>query len=264
MYRRVLKNKITMLQRSRLKYIQSLCHKKFRDAADEFIVEGPKMVEELLRTRPDLVSGVYGTRDWLTEHEGELQTIDAALVDKVTPEQLDGMSCLRTPREVMALVKKLRHPTSPVLKGAITLVLDAIRDPGNFGTIIRTADWFGVKQIICSHDCADLYNPKVVQATMGSIFRVDVHCLDLVSFIGGIKGFPVICAALDGADVCSAGKLREGLLVIGNEGRGISDALMAMATGRITIPRIGGAESLNAAVATGVLLSHLMPSPDAA
>jgi TrmH family RNA methyltransferase len=219
------------------------------------------MVEELLRNRPDLVSGVYGTEDWLAEHHKKLKNIDAALVDMVTPEQLDGMSCLRTPREVLALVKKIQHPAPPVLKGAITLVLDAIQDPGNFGTIIRTADWFGIKQIICSHDCADLYNPKVVQATMGSIFRVDVHSLDLISFMAGIKGFPVICAALDGADVCTAEKLREGLLVIGNEGRGISDPLMAMATGRITIPRSGGAESLNAAVATGILLSHLIGSP---
>jgi TrmH family RNA methyltransferase len=252
-----------MLQRSRLKYIQSLCHKKFRDPADEFIVEGPKMVEELLRNRPDLVSGVYGTEEWLSENKNDLKIIDAARVDMVTPEQLDSMSCLRTPREVMALVKKMRYPETPVLKGSVTLVLDAIRDPGNFGTIIRTADWFGVKQIICSQDCADIYNPKVVQATMGSIFRVDVHHLDLVPFIGGIEGFPVLCAALEGEDVCTAAKLSEGLLVIGNEGRGISDALMAMATGRITIPRSGGAESLNAAVATGILLSHLIASPDA-
>jgi TrmH family RNA methyltransferase len=136
-------------------------------------------------------------------------------------------------------------------------VLDTIQDPGNLGTIIRIADWFGIGQIICSNDCADVYNPKVVQATMGSIGRVKVFYADLEEWLYKQKNIPIYATALEGKDITKMPVIREGMIVIGNESNGIHEGILALTNERITIPGKGKAESLNAAVATGIILSHL-------
>src|SRR5690242_13691006 len=132
-----------------------------------------------------------------------------------------------------------------------------IQDPGYFGTIIRIADWFGISQVICSEDCADMYNPKVVQATMGSVATVKVFYTELETWLTEQKDIRIYAAMLEGKDITKMTVLKEGLIVIGNESRGISEKIIALANEKITVPKKGEAESLNAAVATGIILSHI-------
>jgi len=174
----------------------------------------------------------------------------------VQEAELERISHLKTPNQVLAVFKKFESK-EPIPAGRITLILDAIQDPGNLGTMIRIADWFGISQIICSHDCADVYNPKVVQATMGSLARVDVFYTDLPGWLKGQHGIKTYAALLDGKDVTRMNPLKEGLIIIGNESRGIQEGLMEFVNEKITIPKKGNAESLNAAVAAGIILSHL-------
>jgi len=144
----------------------------------------------------------------------------------------------------------------PIFKNKITLLLDGIQDPGNMGTIIRIADWFGIDQIIASEDSVEFYNPKVIQSTMGSFIRVNCWYKNLPEQLQHAS-VPIYGALLDGQSVNEIGKINEGILVIGNESKGIRDAVLPFISKAVTIPRIGYAESLNAAVATGILLSHL-------
>jgi TrmH family RNA methyltransferase len=172
---------------------------------------------------------------------------------------LERISSLQTPNKVLAVVEQESPHKEPVLNNQLTLVLDGIQDPGNLGTIIRIADWFSIKQIIASGDTVELYNPKVVQSTMGSITRVEVWHKDLEFFLQSVKQ-PVYGALLNGKNMHSEPPVTEGLLVIGNESKGISKELVPYISHPITIPRLGGAESLNAAVATGIIVSHLKKS----
>ncbi|RYY18244.1 MAG: RNA methyltransferase, partial [Chitinophagaceae bacterium] len=152
----------------------------------------------------------------------------------------------------------LNEPGRSEGAGPLILMLDNIQDPGNLGTIIRCADWFGIRQIVCNTGSADNFSPKVVQSTMASIARVAVYYMDLPEFLVANKGLPVYAAALGGKPLNQYPVADHGILVIGNESKGISPEVMALATDRITIPRRGKAESLNAAVAAGIILSHLV------
>lgn len=246
-----------MISKSKLKYIQSLGHKKFRDDTGEFLVEGPKMVGEILKERLLQVTALYALQDWVTANSILLQQLSPEVVVTIIDDiSLAKISQLSTPNKVVAVVTQ-----QPLLKVVdtqqLSLVLDTIQDPGNLGTIIRIADWFGIKQLVCSHECADRYNPKVVQSTMGSIARVGFHYTDLPTFLHAQQDTRIYAAALDGMEVHKLGKLSTGFLVIGNESKGISPQVMDLVTVRVTIPRIGMAESLNAAIATGIILSHV-------
>ena len=178
-------------------------------------------------------------------------------VTAINETELERISQLTTPNKVLAIVKKF-ETNEPGIKERISLVLDAIRDPGNLGTIIRIADWFGISQIICSADCADMYNSKVVQATMGSIARVNVFYTDLPVWLKQRSGVRIYAAMLEGKDVTKMSTIKEGLIIIGNESMGIDKEVLQYANEKISIPRKGSAESLNAAVATGIILSHLV------
>jgi TrmH family RNA methyltransferase len=158
---------------------------------------------------------------------------------------------------VVAVFEKRKQHVDIETGDKIILALDTIQDPGNLGTIIRIADWFGVTDIICSVGCADMYNAKVVQSTMGSLGRVNVIYTDLVLWLKQNKQLKIYSASLEGKDVKAIGKLKEGILIIGNEANGVSDEVMKLVTEKITIPGSGEAESLNAAVAAGIILSHL-------
>jgi len=242
-----------MLTKSKVKYIQSLGHKKFRDEEGLFIAEGPKIVEELLAAKNSAVTEIYGVKEWM---DGYRTGAIAVAAEEVTEDDLAKISQLTTPNKVLALVRKpAPQPVDP--RQSITLVLDTIQDPGNMGTIIRIADWFGIANIVCSTGSADAYNPKVVQATMGSLFRVNLLYTELSSWLGALQGIRVYGAALEGQPVTGITPLKEGVVVIGNESRGISSEVMHYVNVKLTIPRIGEAESLNAAVATGIILSHL-------
>jgi RNA methyltransferase, TrmH family len=249
-----------MLSKSRLKYIQSLSHKKFREASAEFIIEGPKMVEEFLLNRPELINEIFAIDAWLPGAKKMLSSVSSEKVISVSAIELEKISGLSTPNQVMALVQKPDQPTVPDLRNRITIVLDNIQDPGNLGTIIRTADWFGISQVVCSKESAELFNPKVIQSTMGSILRVAVIYTDIEQWIEKVQDIPIYCTALNGKSLYEMEPVKEGLLVIGNESKGVRQSVMQAATKKITIPRFGGAESLNAAVAAGIVMAQLRKS----
>ena len=244
-----------MLGKSQAKYIQSLGQKKVRDAEGVFVAEGPKIIAELLASANANILQLYALHDWIAANRNDCNGVEIIEVDE---NDLTKISQLATPNKVLALVKKQETADHLQTKGTVSLVLETIQDPGNLGTIIRIADWFGIKQIICSEDCADMYNPKVVQSTMGSIVRVKILYTDLAPWLEEQKDVFIYAAALEGQNVMAMKKITEGLIVIGNESKGISTAIFEQVDIKITIPRIGKAESLNAAVATGIILAHVV------
>jgi TrmH family RNA methyltransferase len=244
-----------MISKARLKYIKSLQVKKYRKQEQCFVVEGAKGVQELLRS-PFKTLMVAGTEDFIHKHEEAIIRSRAEVIVS-TPDELAQMGSFQSNDSALALAG-MREDQRPVLaSGEFALVLDDIRDPGNLGTIIRTADWYGLRHIIASSETADLYNPKVINATMGSFSRVNVYYTDLVEFISA-SGLPAHGAFLNGEDVHTATFGNGGLIVIGNESGGISQPLESLIKHRVTIPRFGGAESLNASVAAAVILDNVM------
>jgi TrmH family RNA methyltransferase len=246
-----------MLPKSRVKYIQSLGHKKSRDSAGEFVVEGPKVVSECITEAPGRVSALFATGSWLQDNRDLLRNIAADLITEVDETTLLRISHQQTPNQVLALVRQDHSIGPPQTLQGFVLVLDTIQDPGNLGTLIRTADWFGIRHVVCNDGCADVYNPKVVQSSMGSILRVDVSYTDLPSWIAGLGDVPVLATVLGGEDIFSVPMMDRGLILIGNESRGLSPKLITLSTRKITIPRKGSAESLNAAVAGGIVMCML-------
>lgn len=239
-----------MLSRNDVKYIQSLCQKKFRQQEGLFIAEGPKVVDELLQSNYS-IKNIYATKEWVENH-----TTKKAPVTEINDIELSRISALQTPHQVLAVVEQ-KASIAFEYNGKWTLVLDAIQDPGNLGTIIRIADWFGIENIVCSEDTAEVYNSKVVQSTMGSFVRVNIVYENLADTVKKATVL-VFGALLNGENVYTATKTKEGMIVIGNEGKGIRKELLPFITHPVTIPKVGGAESLNAAVATGIILSHLI------
>lgn len=243
-----------MLSKAKIKYIQSLDHKKLREESGVFIAETPKVVEELLRSNKFSCRLLCATRLWLENATVDLNHIKE--VEEVELFELKKISSLSTPHDVVAVFEQAQI-IKPDIKGKFSIILDGIRDPGNLGTIIRIADWFGVENIICSNDSVNCYNPKVVQATMGSLSRVNIVYADLHSFVSQHAGIRVYGATLTGSDAFSGGKVSEAMLIIGNESSGIRQELLTLITTSISIPRTGNAESLNAAVACGILVAFL-------
>ena len=240
-----------MLSKNELKYIQTLCHKKQRQSSRLFIAEGSKLVEDILFSEYD-IQKVYAMPEWLAAHQD--LTIESVAI---SADELAKISLLQTPNQVLAIVKQKIAEPDKMDESSFTLVLDGIQDPGNMGTIIRIADWFGIKKIIASEDTVELYNPKVIQATMGSFTRVQVYYQSLEAFFK-TNQLPVFGALLQGESIYQQEALSAAVLVIGNEAKGIRSSILPFINSPVTIPRIGGAESLNAAVATGIIVSHLL------
>lgn len=232
------------LSKNKIKWIRSLRLKKNRDAEGLFVVEGTKMVQEILTYRNATVKCIITTEATFPESH------ETYLTDAATMKVLSG---LNTPSSLLAIVEKPQFPLEP---SGWTLALDGIQDPGNMGTIIRTADWFGISEIVCSVNTVDCFNPKVVQSTMGSIFRVRVRYENLTEYFQK-EARPVYGALLEGKNMYDFQNPEEGVLLMGNEGKGISDALLETISHPIHIPGKGGAESLNVSVATGILLANL-------
>lgn len=237
-----------MISNNELKYIQSFAHKKHWAEETVYIIEGPKLLEEALKANC-AIEKIYATSAWLDQ-----QGLLGVPVETVDEVMLARMSHLNTPNQVIALVNKQQRVLVP-FDQTFTLILDGIQDPGNLGTIIRTADWFGIQQIIVTSDTASIYNPKVIQSTMGSCFRVMVEVADVEKLLANNK-LPVLGALLTGDNVYKTQLPAIGFMLIGNESKGIRENLIQCITNPISIPKFGGAESLNAAVATGILLSH--------
>lgn len=247
-----------MLVKSKVKYIQSLSHKKFRDEYGAFVIEGPKIVAEFILHSPERVLEVYSLVNWLEEQKDLLKKLgENQVIEEIDQPQLERISAMPAPNQVLAIIKKEEQTYLPPPPGKISLVLDGIQDPGNLGTIIRTADWFGVSQIYCSETCADIYNNKVVQSSMGSLLRVQVYYLNLLELLKE-NSIPVYAATLAGEDIrqVMSGNTT-GLIIIGNESKGIRKELLGPEVKQIRIPSFGNAESLNAAVAAAVILSRI-------
>ncbi len=240
-----------MLTKNEIKYIQSLFHKKQRDEEKLFVAEGPKLAKELLNSQIG-IKHIYATTTWLQNNRA--LKVPAT---EISDLELGRITNQQTPNEVVVIAHQFVSADEPILRGRLTIVLDGMQDPGNMGTIIRIADWFGVQQIICSNDCVEIYNSKVVQSTMGSILRVSCWYKDLHEWEPGID-IPVFGAVLNGKNIYSLGKVDEGLLVIGNESKGIREPFISKITHPVTIPKSGPAESLNAAVATGIIIGCMV------
>jgi TrmH family RNA methyltransferase len=247
-----------MLSKNQIKLVGSLKQKKFRDEQQLFIAEGTKIVPELLASSIK-VQQVYATSDFLSRHE-----IPSGIeVVEVKPAELDRISLLSAPNEVLAVCHVPHYPEYAGAGKGLTLMLDDIKDPGNLGTIIRIADWFGISDIVCSKETVEAFNPKVVQSTMGSIARVRVHYADLEKLLSSQNSVEVYGALLEGKNIYKEELSSDGIIMIGNESRGISLALQKYITRKISIPSfsnmkgIGGeAESLNAAIATSIICSE--------
>jgi len=249
-----------MLSKNKLKLIHSLRLKKHRLEQQLFLVEGEKNVEELLHSQLQAVE-LFAVGEWILSNRLLLQD-KAIAFQEITPEELARASELVTPNKVVAIARMPEYRfNTELLQGRMLLALDGIRDPGNMGTIIRTADWFGIEDILCSLDCVDLYNPKVIQATMGSFTRTRVHYTDLTAFLKSISGkIPIFGALLDGPSLHEKKFSSPGVLVIGSESHGISGELLPLISDPVYIPRSPGspgagrqAESLNASIANAII-----------
>jgi len=247
-----------MLSKKIVKYIQSLSHKKFRDEEGVFVAEGPKVVSEFLSAEIIECKIICAEKEWLFENEILLKNINKENIFETDEHWLKSISLLKTPNKVAAVFTKKPAVENQNLHGRISLMLDDLQDPGNMGTIIRIADWFGVENIICSEHSVDCYNPKVVQSTMGSLLRVNLIYTDLKLFMKKHKQIPFYAASLSGVSVFKLPKITEGIFLIGNESKGLSEEILKSASQKITIPKAGHAESLNAAVATGIILSQVV------
>lgn len=233
-----------MLSINQKKYLNSLKQKKYRNQYSSFIVEGEKMVNELVASDFEIES-IYGIED----------LISYPSIIEISEKELASLSLLKTPNKYLAVAKQKK--VHNIVPNGLTIVLDNIQDPGNLGTIIRIADWFGISSIVCSPTCVDLYNPKVVQATMGSLFRVDVVYSDLKLFLTENKDSNIYGALLGGGNVYQTTIQKDdAILIMGNESKGISAELIPFINHKIAIPQFGGAESLNVAIATAILCSE--------
>lgn len=244
-----------MISKNKIKYIRSLELKKNRNKEGKFVAEGFKVVDDLLALQPaDLI---VATQEWLHGKHFAAQTE----VIEVTEEELKKVSFLQHPQQVLAVFRQAQDGDFSINTQELSLALDGVQDPGNLGTIIRIADWFGITHIYCSQDTADVYNPKVIQATMGSIARVKVEYGNLLALVESLPAdVPVYGTLLDGDNIYQQQLENRGLIVMGNEGKGISPALAKKVNRRLLIPNFpegrATADSLNVAIATAITCSE--------
>ncbi len=237
-----------MVSKSQIKLIRSLSQKKFRNNHGLFVVEGIKGINEFLDSDIELVS-LYTTGEKFGVVENKLFQIGEAELKKI--------SCLKTPQKALAVFKI--PEVSQINSKGLIVGLDGVRDPGNLGTIIRLCDWFGVKDLVCSNDTVDCYNPKVVQASMGSLTRVNIHYLDLDDFLKSQNQIPVLGTMLEGDNLYKTHLPESAIVILGNEANGISENIQKILTQKINIPQFGAqheTESLNVATATAIILSE--------
>lgn len=241
-----------MISRNQSKYIRSLETKKGRMRATAFVAEGPKVVSDLLTVAKPIM--IAATAEWYAQNDMEPQGKDVV----VTPAELQKLSFLQHPQHVLAVFPiAVDDEEVHIMPDELYLALDGVQDPGNLGTIVRIADWFGITRIFCSRDTADVYNPKVVQATMGSLARVSCTYTDLASLLSSLSpNVPIFGTFLDGENIYQEKLPNAGFIVMGNEGNGISSEIAALINHRLLIPNFPScratADSLNVAVATAI------------
>ncbi len=245
-----------MISKNQLKYVRQLEQKKYRKREGLFVAEGVKVVNDLLlRYQPKML---FATHEYLETHPLHNATFETI---EVSPDELTRLSFQQHPQQVLALfpIPTINYNLSSI-NNNLSLALDGVQDPGNLGTIIRIADWFGIENIYCSEDTVDAWNPKVVQATMGSISRVNLIYIDLPQMLDNLPpDFPVYGTFLDGKNIYEESLSQEGLVIMGNEGNGISDAVRSRVNRRLLIPDFHQgetADSLNVAIATAITCSE--------
>ena len=249
-----MQTKTEMISKNQIKYIRQLELKKFRKRENCFVAEGPKVVGDLLKQYQP--KAIFATDKW---HPADM--INTAVLTQITDEELRRISFLQNPQQVLALFP-IPTPSSHLSHhiSNLSIALDGVQDPGNLGTIIRIADWFGIDTIYCSEDSADAYNPKVVQATMGSLAHVHIIYCDLLQLFDTLPpSYPIYGTLLDGDDIYQQPLSQEGIIVMGNEGNGISEAVRQHVNHRLLIPNFhqgDSAESLNVAIATAITCSE--------
>lgn len=244
-----------MLSKNKIKYIHSLELKKNRKEEQAFVAEGHKLVGDLLGHFPCRL--LVATRAWLDRNPD----VEAMEIIEVNQEELTRASLLKTPQEVLAVFEQPEYSIQPeVVERSLCLALDDVQDPGNLGTIIRLADWFGIEHIFCSLGTVDVYNPKTVQATMGALARVKLHYVDLPSIIASMPSVPIYGTFLDGNNIYAETLSANGLIIMGNEGKGISPEVAKLVNKRLYVPNYPServtSESLNVAVATAVVCAE--------
>ena len=244
-----------LLSKNKIKYIRSLELKKIRKQENVFLAEGPKLVNDLLGRFP--CRFLTATTGWLNEHPG----IQADEIAEATTEELSRASLLKTPQQVLAVFEQPEYAFDiEVIRQSLCLALDDVQDPGNLGTIIRLADWFGIEHLFCSPNTVDVYNPKTVQATMGGIARVKVHYTPLPNLIQSLGDVPVYGTFLEGENIYEQHLTTNGLIVMGNEGSGIGSEVKELINKKLYIPNYPmereTSESLNVAIATAVVCAE--------
>lgn len=247
-----------MLSKRRIQYIKSLELKKNRKAEGVFLAEGPKLIEEL--AGHFVCRFAVATRPWIDAHPHLLDTDD---LTEATDDELSRASLLKTPQQVLAIFEQRKEENIPAHTAAqsLCLALDGVQDPGNLGTIVRLADWFGIEHLFCSPDTADIYNPKAIQATMGGLARVRLHYTSLPLLINSLDSHvPVYGTLLDGTDIYSQPLTENGLIIMGNEGKGISPDVRRLVNRKLYIPNYPTgretSESLNVAIATAIVCAE--------
>jgi TrmH family RNA methyltransferase len=241
-----------MISKAKIKYLTSLSHKKHHQKEQLFVAEGPKIVSEVLQQSKFQVKHLYASKLWIDKNI-PIYNKYYSLTTLIEPNELKKISSLKNPKEVFAVLQMPSQTSELSLQSDIALALENIQDPGNMGTILRIADWFGIKSIFCSEACVDLYNSKVIQASMGSFLRVQVQYSPLETVFEQHPSIPVYGAVLGGESLFETALKKPAIVLIGNEGKGISHPLQQQINHRLTIPKTGAAESLNAAVATGII-----------
>lgn len=243
-----------MLTKAQIKHLQSLKLKKYRQNYDEFVIEGDKLITEALLGNAEVIL-LVATEEWFYVHRTEIP--DNIPIETATMSTLEKLTSMATAPPVIAVLKqKIVDENKFINPNEWIVALDGINDPGNLGTILRTCWWFGITKIVCSLTCVELYNPKVIQSSMGAIFRVDVMYTDLNNYLHKNK-LPVYGATLHGENIEKISFKASGIMIIGSESHGISPEILPYCKHQITIAKSGDAESLNAGVAAGILLHEL-------
>lgn len=246
------------MTKAQIKFIQSLGRQKYRKEHNLYLVEGDKNAQEWLRSGAS-IRYIAALPGWLTLHRALTAAHPEAEVLVAEAFELEKISSLQHAQQVLLVAEQHTPVPFVPLEGSWHLYLEKIQDPGNMGTIIRTADWFGITQVLCSPGCADVYNPKVVQASMGSLLRVAVTVLEPGDLLA-VNTLPLYAASLHGSDMKASGPHRGGVIALGNESQGLSELLLQKADHALMIPRLGEAESLNVSVAAGILCAELLLS----
>lgn len=240
-----------LVTKNQIKFVQSLHRKKYRQKYSQFMVEGEKSIDELIHSTYEIDS-IFASSDWIDRHASLIGQVD---LYESSATDLERMSFFKSASPVIAVVNHPNNHTSET--SPWELVLDDIKDPGNLGTILRIADWYGITSVICSEETVDVYNPKTIASTMGSFTRVKIQYTDIHEYL--TKAHKTCYFTLmSGQPVYDISKKAEGIIVIGSEANGISDKLLTISHEAITIPRTGEAESLNAAVATAIICDRLL------